>query len=136
MKYRVAAIAMTFLLNFYTPANAYKLTETDLKVINLALYATIDYRQSVTMFYNLPNRKELNPLLNSKPSRESMMMLGAAGIAATYGVSKLLPDGIFKNVLVDSILMTEKFNIEENKRTIQYGKRTFNTIVLVMSFNF
>lgn len=136
MKYIATAIAMSLFLNFYTPVNAYQPTETDLKVLNLTLYAVIDYKQSTTMFYDLPNRKELNPLLGDKPSRESMLMLGAAGIVATYGVSKMLPDGTFKNVLIDSILMTEKFNIEENRKTIRYGKRTFNTIMLMMSFKF
>lgn len=136
MKLKVILITTILLFSFNHSVNAYQLTLRDLKVLNLALYATIDYKQSTTMFYDLPNRKELNPLLGDKPSRESMMIFGAVGVAATYGISKFLPDGTFKNVLIDSILMTEKFNIEENKKTIQYGKRTFNTIMLVMNFNY
>lgn len=105
MKHIAAAIAMALFLSLYAPAKAYQLTETDVKVMNLALYAIIDYKQSTTMFYDLPNRKELNPLLGSKPGRESMLMFGVAGVVATYGVSKFLPDGTFKNVLIDSILI-------------------------------
>ena len=136
MKLIAIIFATIIFFSFSSPLKAYQLTQTDLKVLNLALYATIDYKKSTTMFYDLPNRKELNPLLGDKPSRESMMIFGAVGVAATYGISKFLPDGTFKNVLIDSILMTEQLNIEENKKTIQYGKRTFNTIMLVMNFKF
>lgn len=129
-----ATILFSFL--FAAPSFSANVTNHDMKIVNLLLYAAIDYKQSTTMFYNLPGRRELNPLLGDKPSRESMLMFGAAGVAATYGISKLLPDGVFKNVLIDSILMTEKLNIEENKNTIQYGKRTFNTIMIVVGFQF
>ena len=129
--------ASLFLLTLLAPsAQAASLSAYDVKVLNLLLYATIDYQQSVTMFYRQQERVELNPLLAERPSRESMALFGVASIAATYGLGKWLDDSLFKQVLIDSILMSEKLNIEENRRTIRYGSRRFETIMIVVHFTF
>ena len=97
--------------------------------------AGIDYAQTHKAAHKIEGTKELNPLLDKNPSRNSLAAFGVAGVLATYGVQKLLPDGKLKDVAIDSILETEKLNIEENKHYEQHGKRKFpGTIMLKLKF--
>ena len=104
MNYLIILFAIICSCFFVNPCQSTEISDTDLKVISLALMAGIDYQQSYTMFYQMSNRRELNPLLSKKPSRESLMMFGIGGVLATYGISKVMPDGIFKDIVIDSIL--------------------------------
>ena len=64
------------------------------------------------------------------------MMFGLASMTIAYGINELMPEGKFKDILFDSVLATERLNIEENRRAKNIGKRTFNGIMLIMSFDF
>ena len=122
-----------------TPVSAFQLnnpTENDRKLMTLASLALIDSQQSVQMFYKKDGHYELNPVLGTNPGREDLMVFGLAGMTLAYGINELVPEGKFKNFLFDSVLATERFNIEENQRVMDTGKRTFECIMLVMSFDF
>lgn len=108
----------------------------DGRVATLATMAVIDYNQSCKMFYgaNSANHYELNPVLGRKPSRNDLLAFGVAGVGSVYLLDVIMDDSTFKNVLLDSILATEKMNIEWNKQVSETGRRPFNTIMFVMSF--
>jgi len=124
---------------FANPASAFefnKLTANDRKLMTLASFAMIDYQQSVKMFYKSDGIHEINPVLGRTPTREDMMAFGLTGMTLAYGINRYMPEGGFKKFLFDSIIATERLNIEENQKLIRTGKRTFGCIMLVMSFNY
>ena len=133
------ATLIILLFCFAIPVSAFELntpTENDRKLMTLASLAMIDYQQSVKMFYKKGGHKELNPVLGTNPEREDLMMFGLAGMTLAYGINEIMPEGKFKDFLFDSVLATERLNIEENKQVMNTGKRTFECIMLVMSFDF
>ena len=136
---KTIATLIVLLVCFAAPVSAFQLTattENDRKLMTLASLALIDYQQSVKMFYKSDGHHELNPVLGTNPEREDLMMFGLAGMTLAYGINELMPEGLFKDFLFDSVLATERFNIEENQRVMRTGKRSFECIMLVMSFDF
>lgn len=112
------------------------LQRNDRKLLTLATMALIDYQQSNKMFYEMEGYKEYNPILGSSPSQEDLLAFGFASLTVAYGINKLMPEGRFKDFLFDSILATERLNIEENRQAIRTGKRNFEGIIFLLSFEF
>lgn len=107
----------------------------------LTSFALIDYTQSVAMFYGSGNFRELNPLLGSKPSRNSMALFGLIGIGLFYLVADYLNEP-WKQIFVDSIIASEGMNIDDNRRVYQGWNttgppirgRSFNGVPIIISF--
>jgi hypothetical protein len=107
----------------------------------LASFAIIDYTQSVSMFYGSEGYQEMNPLLGSKPSRGSMAAFGIIGVGIFYLVSDYLSEP-WRQIFADSIIASERMNIEDNRRLYQGWNtdgppirgRSFNGIPIVISF--
>ena len=139
MKTITIAILIVLLTGFSSSVSAFELnsrTDNDRKLMTLASMALIDYQQSVQMFYKTDGFKELNPILGATPERQDLAAFGIVGLGIAYGINELMPEGKFKDFLFDSMLATEQFNIEENQRVMNTGKRSFDSIMLVMSFDF
>ncbi len=88
--------------------------ETSPEFAILLSMAVIDYRQSIDMFYH-DDMQELNPLLEETPSRRSMLGFGAIGLGLTYLLADVLPKP-WSQIIIDSVVASEKMNIEENRR--------------------
>ena len=121
-------ITYILLIMISISTNAYAI---DYRVISIAALATKDYDQSVEMFYERGGY-ELNPLLGTKPSRSSLRNIGIASVVALYVVSSF--DGKWKNLILDSVLSSEKFNVEENERVLNNRPRRINGIPIVVTF--
>src|SRR5574341_507132 len=80
----------------------------------LASLAMIDFSQSVDMFYENEGYHEVNPILGQSPSRQDLLIFGAVGLCLSYALTEILP-ATWKQVVIDSIIATEKLNIEENR---------------------
>ncbi|MBU0483033.1 MAG: hypothetical protein KKB30_00790 [Proteobacteria bacterium] len=135
---KTIATLIVLVVCFATPVFAFDFTnptEGDKKLLTLVSLAMIDYQQSLEMFYEMDGYEELNPLLGEKPGREDLMMFGLASLTIAYGINELMPEGKFKDFLFDSLLATEKLNIEENAQDMDTGKRTFDGLMLVLSFD-
>ncbi|MBU0481441.1 MAG: hypothetical protein KKG47_10085 [Proteobacteria bacterium] len=136
---KTIATLVLFIICFATPAAALDFNfskANDEKLLTLATLAMIDYQQSVKMFYKSNGYKELNPLLGAHPERNDLLISGFTSLTLAYAVNELMPEGKFKNFLFDSIIATERLNIEENRQAIETGKRNFEGIMMVMSFEF
>ena len=105
--------------------------------------ALIDYTQSVSMFSGSDGYYELNPLLGKKPGKTDMMAFGVIGLGIFYFLENNLSDP-WRQIVVDSIIASERLNIEDNRR-IRDGwntdgppirGRTFNCVPIVISFRF
>jgi len=124
----------------YTLSKEQKVRE-ELGVI--ASFACIDYDQSVTMFYKNEGYYELNPILGSRPSRGSMMAFGAIGTGLFYLFANNLSEP-WRQVVVDSIIASERMNIEDNRRVYPGWNtdgpplrgRIFNGVPLIISLRF
>lgn len=104
-------------------------------IATLAVMAGIDFVQSKNNFKK--GHRELNPVLGRQPSDGDMLAFGIGGIAATYGIMKVLPDGRFRRLVIDSVLATERFNLIENRRVDRHGHRMFReTIMIILNFRF
>jgi hypothetical protein len=110
--------------------------DTGRKFLLLSAYAMIDYQQSCEMFYHRSGYREMNPILGPRPSRAGMMAFGAGGVALAYGAARMLPAGRFRTVLVDSILATERLNIEENRIILRRPSHRYDRIMIVLKFSF
>ncbi len=80
----------------------------------LASFAFVDYNQSVDMFYQNTGYHEVNPILGPSPSRQELVLFGAVGFCLSYALTEILPDA-WRQLVVDSIIATERLNIEENR---------------------
>lgn len=99
----------------------------------LAAMSLIDLAQSVEM--QKIGSPEINPSLSENPSIGEMAALGAVGIGVVYLTDKYMAPSRFKTVLLDSILESEKANIESNRNVLRYGKRTVsNTTMIIICF--
>jgi hypothetical protein len=97
----------------------------------LAVMAAIDLAQSVNMFDR--GSQELNPLLSEAPSIGEMAFFGLVSVGGVYLVDRHMGPSRFKTVLLDSIIESEKANIEANQNVLRYGKRTVpDTIMLIV----
>lgn len=109
----------------------------------VASFAFIDYNQSVTMFYKTEGYHEINPILGPKPSRGSMIAFGAIGTGLFYLLADTLPDP-WRQVVVDSIIASERMNIEDNRRVYAGWNtegpplrgRSMNCVPIVISLRF
>jgi len=84
----------------------------------LTSFAFIDYNQSVAMFFGSGGYNEVNPILGPKPSKGDMAVFGALGIGLSYFLSTTLSDP-WRQIVVDSIIASERMNIEDNRRVYQ-----------------
>lgn len=126
-KMKKTIITLIFLL---IPVLAQAQYEKTFSLINMAF---IDYGQSVELIVK-GNSNELNFFLGKKPKRRDLFAFGAASVSAFWLVEKYFGETKLGTILLDSILASEKYNIEENKQVKETGKRTFNTILIVLSF--
>jgi len=109
----------------------------------IASFAFIDYNQSVTMFYKNEGYYELNPILGPKPSRGGMLAFGVIGTGLFYILANNLSEP-WRQVVVDSIIASERMNIEDNRRVYPGWNtdgppirgRIFNGVPLVISLRF
>lgn len=113
-----------------------RLQRNDRKLLTLATMALIDYQQSSKMFYEMEGYEEYNPILGANPSQENLLAFGISGLTIAYGINKWMEESKFKDFLFDSILATERLNIEENRQAISTGKRNFEGIIFLLSFEF
>lgn len=105
------------------------------RLVGLGLLGAVDYAQSKSLFKK-PGHHEMNPLLSRKPSDESLAGFGVAGVGAAYLLSKNMKDGKFKDLVMDSIVESEKFNVEENMRIKKGGKRQLPAIMIKANWKF
>ena len=105
------------------------------KLAVLAAYAVIDYRQSCEMFYSRAGYYENNPILGPHPSRASMAAFGVAGMGLTYIAGEILPDP-WATVVLDSVIASEQYNIEENARVEAGQQRRISGVPIIISIRF
>ena len=115
-------------------ANAAHATESDRlqKFSVLASYAAIDYSQSADLFYHRSGYYEINPILGKQPSRRDMLAFGAVGMALLYFSTKILPDS-WSNVLIDSAISSEGWNIEDNVLVSNAYHRRINAVPVIVT---
>lgn len=109
----------------------------------IASFVFIDYNQSVAMFYKNEGYHEINPVLGPKPSRSGLMAFGVVGAGLFYILADKVPDP-WRQVVVDSIMASERMNIEENRRVYPGWNtdgpplrgRLINGIPIVVSLRF
>lgn len=109
--------------------------QPDEYVLLLAAMAIVDYDQSSEMFYNREGYYELNPVLGNQPSRTDMLAFGAIGIGVVYLASEFLPESIGK-LFMDSVVASEKWNIEDNASIMDGKRRRIEGIPLIISIRF
>ncbi len=104
------------------------------KISYLGVLAAVDYLQTVNTVVRQPERyREMNPILGEHPTRRSLALFGAAGIATVRALDKYLPE-MLAHIVVDSIIMTEQVNVWENQYTI--NKRTRMPVMIAASYRF
>lgn len=109
----------------------------------LMSFAVIDYNQSVNMFYQSQGYYEVNQVLGKGPTRGDMIAFGMIGVGLTYLLSDMLPEP-WNRILIDSVIASEKRNIEENRRVYSGWNtegpplrgREMNAIPIVISLRF
>ncbi len=74
------------------------------------------------MFFKGGVYTEVNPLLGPSPSRAALIGFGVVGRGIFYAVAVTFPDP-WRQIALDSIIKTERLNIEEN-RTVYQGWNT------------
>jgi|GEM_PF-5372803 len=123
-----------------SPSSFKKTAESMAFLFSMAL---IDYNQSVDMFFREEGYVEINPILGAHPSRSEMAAFGLISVGLTYLLIEVLPER-WRRVAIDSIIASEKMNIEENRRVYQGWNtggpplrgRALSGIPLVLSFRF
>ena len=86
----------------------------------------------------------MNPILGPDPSKVGLIAFGLGSIGVVYLVTQALSDP-WRQLVVDSVIASEKFNIEENER-VQTGwnadggpplwGRSMEAVPVVISFRF
>jgi hypothetical protein len=142
MKMQMSAAAIVIMIIALVPCAAMA-DDTAEQIAILASFALIDYNQSVDMFFNNTGYYELNPVLGPAPRREDLILFGITGIGLTYVLAEVLPPAL-KQVVIDSVIATERLNIEDN-RTLYKGwnkdgppmrGRSMNGIPIMISLRF
>lgn len=113
------------------------------QVAVIVSFAFIDYNQSVDMFFKSEGYHEVNPILGPSPSRGDLIAFGAIGVGLSYVIAETIPNP-WKQIAIDSIIATERFNIEENRRAYQGWNtegppllgRSIHSIPIMISFRF
>lgn len=124
MKITLLTLFFVFTTSFAF-ANQYPYTKT------LAMMAFQDYHHSVDKIVNGPSI-ELNPILGPNPSRTDLAMFGLAGTTATFVLEKYMKPCFLRTTILNAIIESERFNIEENDRP----KRKFSTIMICFKWDF
>lgn len=101
-------------------------------LLQLAAYAAVDYGQSTEAFFKREGHYELNPLLNERPSRRDLLAFGAAGIALTWLAGEVLPHP-WAQIVLDSALASEGWNIEDNVRAADHAPRRINATPVIIT---
>lgn len=101
----------------------------------LMAFALVDYDQSSELFYHRSGYHEMNPIMGKYPARADMAVFGIVGISAVYLSQKLLPKP-WAQVVMDSVLASEQFNIQEIARIMQGEKRHIQGVPILLSFRF
>lgn len=137
---RILILTLLGVLGFATIAKAKNWFDDELnqKIVQLGTYGLIDYKQTATAIYNPPSGKrfvEINPILGERPERKELAAFGLGGIGIVYILKEALPDNWkkAKEILIDSVLSTEQFNIEENQRVSSGQKRQAGVIPIILT---
>jgi hypothetical protein len=109
----------------------------------LTSFALIDYSQSVDMFFNRTGYHEMNPVLGPNPSRQDLFLFGTIGLCLSYVLTEIVPD-TWRQIVIDSIVASEKHNIEDNRLLYQGWNtegpplrgRTVDGIPIIVSVRF
>lgn len=104
----------------------------DDKIIILASYALADYNQTTEVFFEHRGEYcEINPILRKQPTRHSLALFGVVSVGTVWVLHKVgLPD-----LIVDSIIETERLNIEANKK-VSNGEQRNGLFLFAVAFNF
>lgn len=129
---KIFFIAIAFLIQCNSCAFASKDADNFLLISTMSL---IDYHQSKKMFKS-ENFHELNPILSSRPTNEEMAIFGIVSLSFVYASSKMIENDTVKKILIDSIIATEKLNIEDNKRVMDGEKRLYDCLMIIISIEF
>jgi hypothetical protein len=113
------------------------------KLAVLTSFALIDYYQSATMFSPSGGYYEVNPIFGQSPSKSDMIAFGAAGLGLSYVLAGTLSEP-WRQIAVDSIIASERMNIEENRQVYRGWNtegppirgRSFNGIPILISLRF
>lgn len=104
-------------------------------MVMLAAFAVIDYNQTCEALFERTGHREANPILGEYPTRTELAAFGIIGMGAVYLSQKLLPES-WAQVVMDSVLASERMNIEENVRTLDNQRRQISGVPIVLSFRF
>ena len=113
--------AILMLLFFGSIAHASEQTE---KLFILTAFAAIDYHQSAGWVTPGGGATELNPILETHPTRANMLTFGVIGIGATWLATQVLPKS-WGNIVLDSVISSEQWNIEDNNMAENGRRRLF-----------
>ena len=103
--------------------------------VALSSFMAIDYKQSCDMFYGSSGYYEINPILGKNPSRQDMLAFGAAGMGILWLVSETLPES-WATVVIDSVITSEQWNIEDNVHVKNGEQRRINAVPLIVTVRF
>ena len=78
---------------------------------------------------------ELNPVLGKHPSRGDMLAFGVSGTGLLWLSMEILPEP-WATIVVDSVLASERFNIEDNASVLQSRSRRINAVPIILTFRF
>lgn len=106
--------------------------EHNQRIVELAVYSIIDYRQSTEMFFEREGYYELNPILGKEPTRQDMLVFGGVGIMLVYLLSDNLPEP-WGTILLDSVITSEQKNIEQNQRLLNNFTRDYDSIPIMIT---
>ena len=87
------------------------------------------------MLYDRTGYREVDPLLEEKPSQGKLVGFGVAALVVTYLVDKWLPEP-WDRIFIDSVISSEKWNITDNKRLLEGEERRINGIPFILTFKF
>lgn len=127
-------IIILFLLCASTSSFAF---DVDPRIGAIAGMAVVDYGQTVDIVIEpipkLANGTtwEFNPLLGKHPTKQKLVYFGVGSIATMLLLDEVIPDGAFKNILFDSIVTSERYNVEWNERMLGGHSRTVGIPILV-----
>jgi hypothetical protein len=132
-----ALVAVVALTSYAGDISIEQRAERIEKIAVLAAFAAIDYRQSCDIFYGRQGHYELNPVIGKQPSRRGMLAFGTMGIGLLWGGAELLERAGYPRaaqVLVDSALSSEQWNIEDNVLLTDGKQRRINAVPIVLTW--
>lgn len=104
------------------------------KILTLAALSLADLKQSSDFAFKQGNYYEINPVLGYDPSVAKMAAFGLAGIGTVYITEQLLKNHpTLRQILIDSVVSSEAFNVNENRRLAQVGARQMEAIPIIIT---